>query len=250
MQCWMVDKYIKTKKWRLQKESQCVCFSELKREKEAWLESLWGRSISAKYLIHSTDYKHLSKYTVSTWGEGTLCFFLLFFFLCVWMRRHKLEFTYHWRSKPFVLWLLLTMECMANYNSPSVGDCCKLRQDMKRLWGMAVLVMGRGQIEQRRGQHTFIISIVSLVQRQSKDLGSRLRGCYPPSQRNETNDSLYPWRWPGFSSLMLCRWSTFSIISFRYCWAELVSSWRRHWNCERFTGWSMLPKGEAAYKKC
>ncbi len=144
-------------------------------------------------------------------GRGNIVFLIQFF---VWKRKHNLEFTYHWRSKPFVLWLLLTMECMANYNSPSVGDCCKLRQDMKGLWGMAVLVMGRGQIEQRRGQHTFIISIVSLVQRQSKDQGLRLRGCYPPTQRNETNESLYPWRWPGFSSLMLSRWSTFSIISF------------------------------------
>lgn len=33
---------------------------------------------------------------------------------------------------------------------------------------MASLVMGRGQIEQPWGQHTSIISIVSLVQRQSK----------------------------------------------------------------------------------
>ena len=44
---------------------------------------------------------------------------------------------------------------------------------------MAVLVMGRGQIEQPWGQHTSIISIVSLVQRQAKGPGPGLRGCYP-----------------------------------------------------------------------
>lgn len=107
---------------------------------------------------------------------------------------------YHWRSKPFVLWLLLTLECMANYNSPSVGDCCKLRQDMKGLWGMAVLVMGRGQIEQPWGQNTSIISIVPLVQRQSKGPGLGLRGWYPPTKRNETNGNLYPQKCPGFCS--------------------------------------------------
>ena len=85
---------------------------------------------------------------------------------------------YHWRSKPFILWLLLTLECMANYNSPSVGDCCKLRQDMKGLWGMAVPVMGRGQTEQPWGQHTSIISIVSLVRRQSKGSCPGIRGWY------------------------------------------------------------------------
>lgn len=128
----------------------------------------------------------------------------------------------HWRSKPFVFWLLLTLECMANYNSPSVGDCCKLRQDMKGLWGMAVLVMGRGQIEQPWGQCTSIISIVSLVHWQSKRPGLQLRGCYPPTQRNETDSGRYPWRWLGFSSLALCRWSTFFIISFRYYCGEWV----------------------------
>lgn len=99
---------------------------------------------------------------------------------------------YHWKSKPFILWLLLTLECMANYNSPSVGDCCRLKQDMKGLWGMAVLVMGREQIEEPQGQHTSIISMVSLVQRQSKGPGLRLRGCFSPTLRNESKDSLYP----------------------------------------------------------
>lgn len=132
---------------------------------------------------------------------------------------------FHWRSKPFILWLLLTLECMANYNSPSVGDCCKLRQDMKGLWGMGVLVMGRGQTEQPQGQHTSIISMVSLVQGQSKSPGLGLRGCFPPSQRNETKDSQYNRRWPGFSSFKLCCLAIF-FHYFRYYCTKWIESWR------------------------
>lgn len=38
-----------------------------------------------------------------------------------------------WRAKLFILWLVLTMGCWANYTHPSASDCRKLRLDMKAL---------------------------------------------------------------------------------------------------------------------
>lgn len=62
-----------------------------------------------------------------------------------------------WRCEPFILWPLLTMKCTANYKSPSVGDCSKRRQEMKRLWGMR-----KEQIEQTTLLH-HINSVPSAV---------------------------------------------------------------------------------------
>lgn len=92
---------------------------------------------------------------------------------------------YHWRSNPFILWLLLTLECVVNYNRPSVGDCSKLRQDMKRLWGMAVPVMRREQIERPLGQHTSIISIMPFGTGKVKGLRPGAQGTLSTNKKKQ-----------------------------------------------------------------